>query len=179
MIPFNRGFLGYAGWILPYDRDVYLLTGMADDALARTAAMELAMIGIDRVAGWFDADALPTWTLGGNALATLDSATAAEAAAQQGEGARLVDVRSHAEWQAGRPAGATHIPLGRLAAAMRDEPRDQRVLLLCESGTRSAIGASLLQGLGFEHVANVVGGMVEWRAAGLPVEVDAPALTAS
>jgi hydroxyacylglutathione hydrolase len=62
---------------------------------------------------------------------------------------------------------------------MRDEPRDQRVLLLCESGTRSAIGASLLQGLGFEHVANVVGGMVEWRAAGLPVEVDAPALTAS
>jgi hydroxyacylglutathione hydrolase len=71
------------------------------------------------------------------------------------------------------------MPLGRLAAAIRDAPRDQRVLLLCESGTRSAIGASLLQGLGFRNVANVVGGMVEWRAAGLPVEVDAPALTAS
>jgi hydroxyacylglutathione hydrolase len=178
-IPFNRGFVGYAGWILPYDRDVYLLTGSSDDALARSAAMELAMIGIDRVTGWFDSEALPTWTSGGNVLASLETTSATEAADRQREGARLVDVRTHAEWQAGRPVGATHVPLGRLTTVMRDEPRDQRILLLCESGVRSAIGASMLQGLGFEHVANVGGGMEEWRAAALPVEVDAPALTAS
>jgi hydroxyacylglutathione hydrolase len=179
MIPFNRGFVGYAGWIVPYDRDIYLFTGTTDDRMARAAAMELAMIGIDRVAGWFDADALPTWTLGGNTLATLGTVTATESAAQQREGARLVDVRSLSEWQSGRPVGASHIQLGRLATAMRDEPRDQRILLLCESGTRSAIGASLLQGLGFADVANIAGGMVEWRSAGLPIELDAPALTAS
>lgn len=172
-IAFNRGFVGYAGWVLPYDRDLYLLTGANDDNVSRQAAMELAMIGLDRVAGWFGEDALA------GADRRLPVLSVEDAVARQGDGARLIDVRTRSEWQGGRAAGAVHAPLGRLAAQLDAEPRDQPLLLICESGARSTIGASLLEGRGFTNLANVTGGMAAWRSAGLPIEVDAPALTAS
>ena len=57
---------------------------------------------------------------------------------------------------------------------MVDRPRDEPVVLVCESGSRSAIGASLLAAAGFRDVANLVGGMVAWREAQLPLELDSP-----
>jgi len=35
---------------------------------------------------------------------------------------------------------------------------------------RSSTGAAILTGLGFDHVSNLKGGMLEWNEAGLPVE---------
>lgn len=55
---------------------------------------------------------------------------------------------------------------------MNDKPRDQSVVLLCETGSRSAIGASLLAAAGFTDVTNLTGGIVAWRREGLPLEVD-------
>jgi 3-mercaptopyruvate sulfurtransferase SseA len=43
------------------------------------------------------------------------------------------------------------------------------VAVLCGSGYRSSIGASLLQQRGFREVWNVLGGMTAWREAGLPI----------
>jgi len=178
-IPLNRGFVGYAGWVLPYDRDLYLLTDGHEDDSARHAAMELAMIGLDRVAGWFDADAIPTWTAVDGALSSLPPVANADAASRMGAGERMLDVRSQTEWQAGHIAGATLVPLGRLVSTLAEEPREQPLLLICETGIRSLIGASLLEREGFSTVANVAGGMDGWRRAGLPIETESPALTAS
>ena len=41
---------------------------------------------------------------------------------------------------------------------------------VCRAGVRSATAAALLTGLGFEHVWNMKGGMLDWNEAGLPVE---------
>lgn len=171
-LPLTRSFVGYAGWILPYERDLYLLTGAATEASATAAALELAMIGLDRVAGWFDADAIPTWTLGGGTLQAMASVGIEDIAPRMARGAHLYDVRAQSEWVTGRIAGATLAPLGRLAEALAGEPRDRPLLLVCESGSRSAIGASMLQREGFRDVANVVGGMAAWRRAGGALERD-------
>jgi hydroxyacylglutathione hydrolase len=169
-IPLNRGFVGYAGWVLPYDRDLHLLTDRRDDSAVRMAARELAMIGLDRVAGWFDADAFTTWTLEGGQLVTLPQVSPEEVAGDPDAASRVVDVRNTSEWDAGHIPGATHTPLGRLVRALDDRPRAAPMVLVCESGSRSAIGASLLAANGFNDVSNLSGGMRAWQQAGLPVE---------
>jgi hydroxyacylglutathione hydrolase len=176
-IPLNRGFVGYAGWVVPYDRDLYLLSDADDDSLARRAAAELAMIGLDRVAGWFGADAFETFALGGGTLSTLRRLD--PAAVTREPHATIVDVRTESEWRERHIPGATLAPLGRLAATLAAMPRDTPLVLVCRTGSRSGIGASLLAREGFHDVANLVGGVVAWEAEGLPVQRDVHATATS
>src|SRR5215207_1130570 len=61
-IPAGRAFTTWAGWLLPYDRDLHLVvddrTGHATDDLLRG----LAGIGLDRVAGVAGAELLDRWS---------------------------------------------------------------------------------------------------------------------
>lgn len=88
---------------------------------------------------------------------------------QQEERAVLLDVREPAEWRAGHAKGARHVPLGKLAVAMKDLPRDVPVVVVCASGARSAMAARRLGAAGFTRVHNLRGGMAAWRRAGLPM----------
>ncbi len=92
-----------------------------------------------------------------------------EADALLHEGAALLDVREPDAWQAGRVAGALHFPLGQLEVRLASLPLDRRVVVICRSGNRSAIAASLLVRSGFDAV-NLRGGMQAWSSAGLPLE---------
>ena len=79
----------------------------------------------------------------------------------------VVDIRSPAEWEAGRIDGAINLPLSRLAQDLDSLPVDQAVVVHCASGYRSAIAASLLQHQGRADVADLVGGLPAWEAQGL------------
>jgi len=46
----------------------------------------------------------------------------------------------------------------------------QNVFNRMRTGVRSTTAAAILTGLGFEHVSNLKGGMLEWSEARLPVE---------
>jgi sulfur dioxygenase len=61
--------------------------------------------------------------------------------------------------------GARAIPLAQVQGALADTPRDQRVVLVCRSGGRSAKAALALVSLGFVHVASMRGGMTAWHRA--------------
>lgn len=87
------------------------------------------------------------------------------------EGAWLLDVREHDEWQAGHAPQATHIPLGELGARTAELPVDQDIYVICRSGGRSARAAQALNGAGWQAV-NVAGGMQHWAAAGRPMTTD-------
>lgn len=79
----------------------------------------------------------------------------------------LVDVRESNEWRSGHVAGAIHIPLGKLATSTGRIPKNQQVLVICQSGMRSRSAAKQLRDLGFD-VLNVSGGMNAWtREVGL------------
>jgi sulfur-carrier protein adenylyltransferase/sulfurtransferase len=91
-----------------------------------------------------------------------------------GNGVVLVDVRESEEWDAGHIPGAKHVPRGylesRIEGAVRD--RDQRVVLYCASGQRSALAANTLrEQLGYENVASMNGGITLWKDRGYDVEV--------
>ncbi|MHB1224876.1 MAG: MBL fold metallo-hydrolase [Gemmatimonadaceae bacterium] len=173
-IPFNRSFTTWAGWLIPYDRDFHLI--VPDDESALAAARDLALIGLDRVAGYFCGDALQAWVAGGRALEGMAQLSVAELAALVSEGAvsrgdvAVVDVRGAAEWQAGHLPDVPNVPVGLLPDHLDELPRDRPLVLHCQSGARSAIGASLLKRAGFQNVVSLTEGYAGWRDAGQPVE---------
>lgn len=87
--------------------------------------------------------------------------------------ALVIDVREPEEYAEGHISGSKLIPLSRLeagVAALGEQVRDQEVVVVCRSGTRSSIAAGQLITLGFSNVRNMRGGMLAWDAARLPVE---------
>ncbi|MFP5353693.1 MAG: MBL fold metallo-hydrolase [Gemmatimonadota bacterium] len=175
-IPLNKAFVGWAGWLVGYDRDIYLLTEGADDALARAAAAELAMIGLDRVVGWFGADAFTCWEAAGRHFDAIPQVDAADLAHGLARGSvTLVDVRAQGEWDAGHIAAARHAPLGRLAESLPSLGGAPRLVMQCQSGSRSAIAASLARLHGITNVANLRGGIQGWQEARFPLEREAVA----
>jgi molybdopterin/thiamine biosynthesis adenylyltransferase/rhodanese-related sulfurtransferase len=85
---------------------------------------------------------------------------------------RIVDVREQHEWDAGHIPGAEHIPLGTVAdvAAERLPKKDERIVLHCAAGVRSAVATYQLQELGYTNVSSMAGGFGAWREIGAPVE---------
>ncbi|MFE1925263.1 rhodanese-like domain-containing protein [Streptomyces asoensis] len=90
-----------------------------------------------------------------------------------GADAVLLDVREPHEWQAGHAPRAVHLPLSALAAGagLPASAQARPLVVICRSGNRSRQAAELLLARGADAV-DVVGGMRDWSAAGLPV-VDA------
>lgn len=172
-IPLNGSFTTWAGWLLPYDRDVYLLVDDAREHAVETAVRDLAMIGLDRVAGVFGHDVLAAWTDAGHVLGTVAQRTPAEVAPLLARGeVAVVDVRGRTEWEAGHLPGVPNISVGYLAEHLAELPTDRPVVLHCQGGGRSAIAASVLQARGFTNVVNLVGGYGAWEQSGLPVTRD-------
>ncbi len=94
---------------------------------------------------------------------------------------RLVDVREPDEFVGplGHLGGADLVPLSTLADAATAWDRQAPILLICRSGVRSARAATLLAGMGFRNLFNLMGGMLAWEANALPVvRSDGPAVGA-
>lgn len=85
--------------------------------------------------------------------------------------ARIIDVREPNERDAGYIEGSENVPLGKLADVALRWDKHARLLLVCRSGTRSALAAKQLVAVGFDNVLNLAGGMQAYVAAGLPVRV--------
>jgi molybdopterin/thiamine biosynthesis adenylyltransferase/rhodanese-related sulfurtransferase len=87
------------------------------------------------------------------------------------EALQLIDVREADEYEAGRITGAKFIPRGflesRIEAAVG---RDEKVVLYCAGGNRSALAAKSLQELGYTNVLSMGGGYNRWHDRGLPTE---------
>ena len=81
---------------------------------------------------------------------------------------QIVDCREAYEWVAGRIDGAVHIPLNGILAGKVDALDPARpVVVVCRSGSRSELGALMLQARGFD-AHNLEGGMEDWEREGLP-----------
>jgi hydroxyacylglutathione hydrolase len=173
-IPANRSFATYAGSLLPYDRDFYLI---ADDRAngAGEVLRTLAGIGLDRVAGCAGSDLLEQWQAAGRAVTStprLDLRQTADAMAD-GRGA-VLDVRSRTEWADGHLPGAVNVPLGELEQRLEEVPRGRPLIVQCQTGARAAIAVSLLKARGLQDVVLYTGGFAEWSAAGQAVEGQPP-----
>ena len=84
----------------------------------------------------------------------------------------LLDVRSSDEacGPDGRVPGSLLIPLPELEQRLSDIPTDRPVVVLCHSGSRSALATQQLQKAGITLVANLRGGLSRWADEGYPLE---------
>jgi molybdopterin/thiamine biosynthesis adenylyltransferase/rhodanese-related sulfurtransferase len=90
------------------------------------------------------------------------------------DGVVIVDVRESDEWDAGHIPGAKFVTRGHLESRIEGAApnRDDRVILYCASGNRSALAAKTLrEQLGYEHVESMTGGYTLWKDRGYAVEV--------
>jgi rhodanese-related sulfurtransferase len=85
------------------------------------------------------------------------------------EDIQLIDVRQPEEHDAGRIAGDRLVVLSDLASEVDSIDRERPVVFYCRSGSRSAMATEAFRGAGF-NAHNMLGGLLEWNAAGLPLE---------
>ncbi|MFL5834447.1 MAG: rhodanese-like domain-containing protein [Solirubrobacterales bacterium] len=85
------------------------------------------------------------------------------------EGAQLIDVRADHEWEVGRIAGATHVPLPELPQRLGEIDKDRPVVLYCRGGNRSSMATEALTDAGYDAV-KLSEGIVGWSGEGLPLE---------
>jgi rhodanese-related sulfurtransferase len=89
----------------------------------------------------------------------------------RGDNIVYLDVREPQEWNLGRLPRAIHIPRGTLESAIEARvQRDQRVVVYCASGNRSAFAADTLQQMGYTKVRSMSGGIKGWVDQGGAVE---------
>ncbi len=155
----------WAGWLVDYDQPLYLIADLGQ--LAEITRV-LRKIGVDDIAGVFDAEAVAAANLRTQSYA---SASPAQLESRIASGdVSLVDVRARTEWNEGHIAQAQHVFLGRLPERA-SEFAGEKVVTQCLLGGRSAIAASILQAAGAE-VTNMDGGITAWKEANLPITKD-------
>lgn len=175
----NIGLKGkYATWcgsILSHEQPIVVI---AEAGSEEEAVMRLGRIGFDNVAGYLG-DGMAALESRPELVRTLPRITApalAELLNDQ-QPPFVLDVRSEKEWNAGHLADSHNIPLTHLQERMNEVPIDRPVVIHCEGGYRSAIGASLLAAGGRTNVTDLVGGIKAWFASQLLVEANGSAAT--
>lgn len=74
-------------------------------------------------------------------------------------GAKILDVRSRAEYASGHIKGSINVPLNELNKIPKNIKPDNTVITCCASGMRSAAAKSQLKAMGFTSVFNGGGWM--------------------
>ncbi len=156
----------WAGWILPYGRPIYLVGGEGVDL--EQARRALIRVGHDDIRGYLR-DGMQSWLEAGYGQATLPQTSTVELGRRLTGQIFVLDVRTKPEWEECHIAGATHIPAGDIEQRAAEVSTSLPVYVVCASGYRSSIAASILSNLGLTNVVNVNGGMTAWNAQRLPV----------
>jgi len=165
-------FQNRVGLVVPTDVPLVLVAD--DEAMARRTATMLSVIGLTTIAG-YRAGGIDAWRAAGEPLDRIPGMTVQElraALGRDGAAPQVVDVREPSEWQGGHIPNAVHIPFYRVDERAGEIDPARPVAVICGSGQRSMLAASLLKARGIEDVHNVEGGMTAWHAAGLPTTTD-------
>jgi hydroxyacylglutathione hydrolase len=167
-IPFVHSFCQWAGWMLPADTPIGLV--IENTHVYSEVVDNLRLMGFDQ----------DVWViqLGDNpqdvpcSFSSFPILEIDELAKQQPafDSLYVLDVRTPEEWRAGHIPGSHHLELNQLEKGLKQLPRNQAIALLCRSGQRASLAASLLQKHGFSSVMNIRGGMQAWKQAGLPLK---------
>jgi len=166
----GSSFATWAGSVLPADRELVLVLDRADDLWE--VCWQLLRIGYPLPRGWL-AGGMLTWRTAGRPIDVLPQWTVHELQRRLRAGERdllVLDVRQPAEWRAGHIPGALHLTgaelTRRAGELLADVPAGRTIAVICGSGYRSSVAASVLKARGRREVAHVLGGMTGWQAEG-------------
>lgn len=158
----------WAAWVVPYDLPILLVAPRPEDV--EPAVRALVRVGLDDVRGWLRGG-IESWREEGFPLASVPQMDVGDLKErlEAGDGPLVLDVRSDDEWEGGHIEGAVHVHGGLLQDRLDDVPADGRgIAVVCGSGYRSTVAASVLKRAGYDDVRNVPGGMEAWDRNGFP-----------
>ncbi|MBM3238277.1 MBL fold metallo-hydrolase [Candidatus Poribacteria bacterium] len=168
-IDLGGNFATFAGWVLPPDAGILLVTDNSEQA--KRAVVWLRRVGLDKVIGylgdgmyaWAKAG-LPTEHVGQLSVEELHEMTTGE------HKMVLVDVRAPSEYEKLHIEDTINIPVADLRTRYQELEPNIPTVLICSTGRRSSLGTSILKQHGFKEVFNAAGGMTGYSAAGYVTE---------
>ena len=162
----GSSFATWAGSVLPAGRDIVLVLDRPDDLWE--VCWQLLRIGYELPRGWL-AGGMLAWRTAGKPIDVLPQWTVRELrrAMDRERDLLVLDVRQPAEWSSGHIPGAVHLTGADITSRADEVPQERPVAVICGSGFRSSVAASVLRARGHREVYNVLGGMTGWEAEGL------------
>ncbi len=153
-----------AAWMVDPESEV--IVAADGEEKARRMARMLEAVGFRRIRSYL-AGGVAAWRASGLKAETttaLDIPGLAEKL--RNKEVVVLDIRSAAEWQAGHVEGSIHVPYQELRDGIPDELRteDKPLAVVCGSGVRSALAASILKRSGVDNVEHVADGGVPMLA---------------
>jgi len=165
-IPMSGNLPIFAGWIIPADAEILLVA--ADDMAVEDAVVWLRRVGHDRTVGYLDGG-MRAWTSAGLMTEHVPQMSPQELRHTMIDKANrmVVDVRGAGEFQRAvfRVPGSINLPAPDLRTRHGELPKDQPIVLVCGTGRRSSMAASLLKRAGFSQVCNLAGGLPGYQAS--------------
>jgi hydroxyacylglutathione hydrolase len=163
------GIPAFAGWVLSYDTPILLVLESGDQL--ETAVRYLIRLGYDRLAGYLSGG-IAAWYNAGLPIERLGLSSVYELKGQldSGEDLLVLDVRDENEWREGHIKDALHIYVGQLPTRLDEVPRDRPISVVCNTGHRASLAASILLRAGYTNLCcDVLGSMRAWTAKRYPV----------
>ena len=169
-IPMLRaGYGSRLAWIA--DREQEIVFVGRDDEDGHTAAELAAVVGMRRFAG-FLGGGMTSWRQDGRPVQRIERLPLEELPDRvDADGVQILDVREQAEWDRGHIPGSLFEPWHDIDSVPEGLDPEGEVAVICGSGERSAVAASLVQKHGAERVIHVTeGGVPKWERLGHPIE---------
>lgn len=163
-IPWDKSFVTWAGWLMPYDRPFHVI---ADRDQIDKITHELRMIGLDTLEGYWEPEIIEEWKAAGNELGTIKHVDIDELD-KLGD-YQVVDVRGASEYASGHIPDSQNVPVGYVKENLSDIPTDKPLVFQCQTGRRSAIAASVAAAEGRTDIYNLIGGFSAWENEGCPI----------
>jgi rhodanese-related sulfurtransferase/glyoxylase-like metal-dependent hydrolase (beta-lactamase superfamily II) len=172
-IPMLRaGFGSRLAWIADREQEVVFIGRDDDDG---HAAADLAVaVGINRLGG-FLGGGMTSWRQEPRDVDRIERLSLEDLPSRlEGDGLQVLDVRERSEWEGGHIPGSIFEPWHDIKALPGGLDGSAPVAVICGSGERSAVAASLVQRAGAGQVIHVTdGGVPEWGRLGHPLETGA------
>jgi hydroxyacylglutathione hydrolase len=164
----GNAFPTWAGSVLPYETPLALVLERPDDLW--DVCWQLLRIGYELPQGWL-ADGMFAWRTAGMPIDVLPQWTIWQLRQniEKDRDLLVLDVRQPAEWSEGHIPRTVHISGAEITRRADEIPNDRPVAVICGSGYRSSVVASVLKRRGHKEVFNVLGGMTGWEAEALPI----------
>lgn len=161
-IPPSPSAVFWASLIFSGEEQVLLVVSAIADAPAAIETFRL--IGIDTIGiveanAWKDSSQRVLWQ---PLLESTPNINVETLSAKQQEMC-ILDVRTVAEWKVEHIPAARLVELSQLKDSLKLLPQDKPIAVICHSGNRSSLAASMLRQAGFSSVFSVKGGMQAWQ----------------
>ena len=161
----RAGFGTKLAWVVDREREIVLVGRDDEDAIR--AARLAAAVGVTRIAGYL-AGGMTSWREEKRPTRAVERIDAEELH-DRFDDVQVLDVRERDEWEQGHIPGAVHTAYHDIDGVPDGIDSDRPVAVICSSGQRSAVAASLLLRRGVREAIHVAdGGVGTWAQRGWP-----------